>query len=49
MLESIKFRLWKMSMSISVLSLLASYVDSSNDWLSDSNNSVYKISKGRRY
>jgi len=30
-----------MSMSSSVLALLASYVDSSNGWLSDSNNTVY--------
>jgi len=30
-----------MSMSSSLLALLASYVDSSNDWLSDSNNAVY--------
>jgi len=28
-------------MSNSMLALLASYVDSSNDWLSDSNNAVY--------
>jgi len=36
-------RLWKMSMSnsqIVVLAVLASYVDSSKDWLSDSNNAV---------
>jgi len=28
-------------MSNSMLALLASYVDISNDWLSDSNNAVY--------
>ena len=31
----------KMSMSSSVLALLESCVDSSNDWLSDSNSTVY--------
>jgi len=30
-----------MSMSRTVLALLASYVDTANDWLSDSNNTVY--------
>jgi len=30
-----------MSMSSSVLALLESCVDSSSDWLSDSNNTVY--------
>jgi len=30
-----------MSISNNVLAVLASYVDSSNDWLSDSNNAVY--------
>jgi len=30
-----------MPLSSSVLALLASYADSPNDWLSDSNNTVY--------
>jgi len=30
-----------MSMPSSVLALLTSYVDTTNDWLSDSNNTLY--------